>query len=96
MIKLALVLLVALVLSSMHLVRVSYDERRLYAERDKAQQAQKRLEAEWGRLKAQAQAQATPLRVERVAREKLGMAAANPAATAFVLGPVASQPGGAP
>ncbi len=82
--RLAAVLTVLLVLSSLYLVRVSYDERRLYTERDRAQQQQRRLEAELGRLKALAQAQATPLRVERVAREKLGMAVASPSGTAYV------------
>jgi cell division protein FtsL len=82
--RLAVVLLALLMLSSLYLVRVSYEERRLYSELDKAQEESRRLESEFTRLKAQAQAQATPLRVERVAREKLDMRLATPAVTQYV------------
>ncbi len=82
--RLAAVLLALLMISSLYLVRVSYEERRLFSELDKAQEESRRLESEFTRLKAQAQAQATPLRVERLAREKLEMRLATPAVTQYV------------
>ena len=91
--RLAGLLLGLLVLSSLYLVRVSYEERRLYRELDKAQEEARRLGAEHGRLTAQAQAQATPLRVERVAREKFDMRMATPSVTAYVAPPL-SLPSG--
>lgn len=77
-------LFVALLLSSLYLVRVSYDARRLFAELDKAQNEERALATEFERLKAERQAQATPLRVEKTARERLAMRNATPAVTQYV------------
>ncbi|MBX3622821.1 MAG: cell division protein FtsL [Rhizobacter sp.] len=82
--RLNLVLLVALVLSSVYLVRVSYDSRRLFAQLDRAQSEARQLEIEHERLKAEKQSQATPLRVEKVARERLAMRNASPSVTQYV------------
>lgn len=84
MTRLNFVLLVALICSSLYLVRVSYDSRRLYAALDVAQNDARKLDIEHERLKADKQSQATPLRVERVAREKLAMRTATPAVTEYV------------
>jgi cell division protein FtsL len=84
MTKLNAVLVVALLISSLYLVRVSYDARRLFAELDKAQSEERALEHEHERLKAEARAQATPLRVEKTARERLAMRNATPAVTLYV------------
>ena len=73
MTRLNLILLVALLLSSVYLVRVSYDERRLFAALDRARTEQRQLETEHGRLQAEQQAQATPTRIDKTAREKLRM-----------------------
>ena len=77
-------LLLALIASAVYLVRVSYDARRLFAEVDRAQAEERRLETESARLKAEQQSQATPSRVEKAAREKLGMRTATPAVTNYV------------
>jgi cell division protein FtsL len=93
MTRLSLALLLALIASSMYLVRVSYDTRRLFNDLDRAQSESRRLEVEHERLKSEKQSQATPLRVERVAREKLAMRTATPAVTQYVAyapGPAAS------
>ncbi len=82
--RLNLVLVVALLLSSLYLVRVSYDARRLFAELDKAQSQERALDLEHERLKAEARTQATPLRVEKTARERLAMRNATPAVTQYV------------
>ena len=84
MTRLNLLLLVALVISSVYLVRVSYDSRRLFAQLDRAQSEARQLEIEHERLIAEKQSQATPLRVEKVARERLAMRNATPAVTQYV------------
>jgi cell division protein FtsL len=96
--RVAVVLLALLVLSGLYLVQVAYEERRLFAELNKAQDEAQRLEAEFSRLKAQAQAQAAPLRVERLAKDKLDMRVAMPVSTLYVQAEAAgaSQPGGQP
>ncbi|MBL8332960.1 MAG: cell division protein FtsL [Rubrivivax sp.] len=81
---LAFLLLVALVGSSLYLVRTSYESRRLFAALDRARAEQRGLETEHVRLDAEARAQATHLRVERTARERLGMRTATPAVTHYV------------
>lgn len=92
MTRLNLVLLVAVLASALYLVRVQYESRRLYAEIDKAQGEARRLETERERLQAEKRAQATPLRVEKLAREQLQMRGATPAITQYV---TATQPVGA-
>jgi cell division protein FtsL len=84
MTRVNVVLLVMLLASCMYLVRVSYDARRLFTELDRAQGEERQLDTEFERLKAERQAQATPLRVEKTAREKLGMRTATPAITQYV------------
>ena len=79
-----LLLLVALLASSVYLVRVSYDARHLFGELDRAQSQQRQLETEYGRLDAERQTQATSARVEKTARDKLRMTAASPAITRSV------------
>jgi cell division protein FtsL len=78
------VLLIMLLASSVYLVRVSYDARRLFGELDHAQNEQRQLDTEYERLNAERQSQATPLRVEKAAREKLAMRTATPAITQYV------------
>ena len=84
MTRLNVVLLIVLLLSSIYLVRVSYDVRRLFTALDRAQSEERQLDTEHERLKAEKQAQATPLRVEKTAREKLAMRTATPAITHYV------------
>ncbi|WBY00770.1 cell division protein FtsL [Ramlibacter tataouinensis] len=84
MTRLNLVLLLAVLLSAMYLVQVQYESRRLYAEIEKAQAEARKLEVEHERLKVDKRAQATPLRVERLARDQLQMRPAGPAITQYV------------
>jgi cell division protein FtsL len=92
MTRLNIVVLIALVCSSLYLVKVSYESRRLFAELDRAQAQALKLESEHDRLLVDARAQSTPLRVEKVARERLGMRSATPAVTEYVVVPVAVAP----
>lgn len=82
--RLNVVLLLVLVASAMYLVKTSYESRRLFAELDKLQNEQRRLDTDHQRLLTERQAEATHLRVERVAREKLKMSAPTPAVTYYV------------
>lgn len=77
-------LFIALLLSALYLVKVSYEARRLFADLDKAQTEERALDSDAERLKAELRAQATPLRVEKTARERLAMRNATPAVTQFV------------
>ena len=84
MTRLNLLLLAAVLLASMALVHVSYDTRRLFTQLDKAQREARQLETDFDRLNAEKQSQATPSRVEAVARKELGMRTASPAVTQYV------------
>jgi cell division protein FtsL len=93
MTRINLLLLVALVISSVYLVKVSYESRRLFAALDKAQSEARQLDIEHERLKAEKQSQATPLHVERVARDRLAMRNATPAVTQYVYAPAGAASG---
>lgn len=82
---LALLLLVLLVGSGLYRVQVSYESRRLFALLERAKAEQHQLEIEHKRLTAERQSQATHLRVEKTAREKLKMRTASPEVTHYVL-----------
>jgi cell division protein FtsL len=79
-----LLLLLALIASSLYLVRVSYDTRRQFTLLDKAQSEARQLDTDYERLKTEQQSQATPMRVEKTAREKLAMRSASPNVTHYV------------
>ncbi len=80
--KLNLLLLVLLMGSSMLLVHTSHEARQLFSAVDRAQREQKQLDAEFRRLDAERQTQATHQKVERVARQRLQMQP--PALTVYV------------
>ena len=84
MTRISLVLLLAVMASAMYLVHTQYQSRRLYTELDRAVAESRRLETEHQRLQVEKRAQATPLRVERLARDKLRMHTATPAITHYV------------
>lgn len=88
--RLNVLLLLALIVSSLFLIRSAYDARRLFAEIHKSEVEATRLEGEFKRLEAERQAQATSLRVERTARERLAMRTVTPAVTMYVVDPAAA------
>lgn len=92
---LAVLLLAALIGSSLYLVNTAYEARRLFSLLDRAHAEATRLDIEFKRLDAERQAQATHLRVEKTAREKLQMRTATPAVTQYVLDPAATTPAAA-
>jgi cell division protein FtsL len=84
MTRLNIVLMLAVLASALYLVGVQYDSRRLFTELDRANTEARRLEVEHERLQVEKRAQATPARVERLAREKLQMRQATPGITTYV------------
>jgi cell division protein FtsL len=84
MIRLNLVLLLAVLASALYLVHTQYESRRLYAEIDKSLSEARRLVTEHERLQVEKRAQATPLRVEKLAKDQLQMRTASPAITQYV------------
>ena len=96
MTRLNLVLLVAVLASALYLVRTQYESRRLFAELDKATNDAHRLEVDHERLEFEKRAQATPLRVEKLAKEQLQMRTATPAITQYVRASGAAAAPGAP
>lgn len=84
MTRLSVLLLVALVLSGLWLVKTSYESRRLFAEIERAKAEEAQLSADEKRLDAERRTEATHLKVERTAREKLSMRLATADVTVYV------------
>ena len=95
MTRVNLLLLAALLASCLYLVKTAYESRRLFHALDRARVEQAKLDTEFKRLDAERQAQATHLRVEKVAREKLRMRTATPAVTQYVSDETAAPARGA-
>ena len=84
MTRLNLVLLLAVMASALYLVRVQYESRSVFVEVDRAVALAHKLEVENERLQVEKRAQATPLRVEKLAKEQLQMRTSTPAITQYV------------
>ncbi|KIQ34206.1 cell division protein FtsL [Variovorax paradoxus] len=84
MARLNLLLLMAVIATSLYLVHTQYRSRQLYTELDRVQQEARRLETDRDRLQVEKRAQATPLRVEKLAKEQLQMRTTTPAITQYV------------
>ena len=96
--RLSIMLLAAVMVSALYVVRVQYDSRRLFTDLDRANAEAHRLETERARLEVEKRAEATSLRVEKLARDKLAMRSITPAITEYVTSslalPAASAPQG--
>ncbi|MBP6766028.1 MAG: cell division protein FtsL, partial [Rubrivivax sp.] len=88
--KLNLILLVALLASSLWLVQSTHDARRVFSALDRAKKDEQQLAAEYKRLDAERQVQATHRQVQQVAKDKLRMRSATPDVMAYVVDPGAS------
>jgi cell division protein FtsL len=87
----SVLLLIALVVSGLFLVKTSYESRRLFAEIERAKAEEAQLAADAKRLDAERRTEATHLKVERTAREKLAMKLATPDVTVYVTDGRASE-----
>lgn len=81
--RLSFVLFIAVMGSAFVLVRTQYESRQLTTELDRTMRETHRIETELDRLEVERRAQATPLRVERMAREQLRMRTITPAITQY-------------
>jgi cell division protein FtsL len=81
--RLSVLLLIALMGSALYLVRVQYESRALTTELDRAHNEARRLDLEHDRLDVERRAQATPLRVEKLAHDQLHMRTITPAITQY-------------
>ncbi len=79
-----LVLLLGVIGSALYLVHTQYESRRLYVELEKAAAQNRKIESDNERLQVEKRAQATPLRVEKLAKERLQMRTVTPAITQYV------------
>ena len=84
MTRINLLLLISVLASALYLVHTQYESRRLFVELEKAAAQSRKLETENERLQVEKRAQATPLRVEKLAKENLQMRTATPAVTQYV------------
>ena len=73
MARLNLLLLALVVMSSLALIASQHQARKLYSELQMEQAAAKRFEEEMGRLQIEQSSWSTPTRIEKIARERLGM-----------------------
>ena len=85
-----LLLTLAVMATALYLVHVQYESRRLYVELEKANAQARKLEVAHESLQAEKRAQATPLRVERLAKDRLHMHSVTPAITQYVTLPDAA------
>ncbi len=74
----------AALFSALFLVHTQYESRRLFVELEKAGAQAHKLEVDHEALLAEKRAQATPQRVERLAKDKLQMRQATPSITQYV------------
>ena len=84
MTRLSIVLLLAVMASALYLVHVQYESRQLFTEMERATAEAHRLDVERDRLQVEKRGQATPLRVEKLARDQLQMRNTTPAITLYV------------
>lgn len=83
--RVAIFLLVVVMATAFYQVHRQYDLRLTFTELERAKSEAQRLAAEHDRLQVNKRAQATSLRVEKLAREQLGMQAIRPGITEYVL-----------
>ncbi|MDR2851983.1 MAG: cell division protein FtsL [Burkholderiaceae bacterium] len=84
MIRLNIVLLLAVIISALYVVHTQYVSRQLFTSIYRAQAEGRRLQTEADQLEVQKRAQATPLRIEALAREQLNMRSSTPSITLYV------------
>jgi cell division protein FtsL len=84
MTRVSLILLVATVVSALWLVHSHYESRRIFMDMESARKEAKRIEVDHDRMEVERRAQATPLRVEQIARQQMNMRTASPAITQYV------------
>ena len=82
--RLNFMLLLAVLASALYLVQTQYESRRLYVELEKAAGQSRKIETEGERLQVEKRAEATPLKIEKLAKDRLQMRTTTPAITEYV------------
>ena len=95
MTRLSVLLLLAVVASALALVHSHYESRRLFMVLESEGKETTRLDIENDRLQVERRAQATPLRVEQIARQQLQMRMVSPGITQYIAAPQAAASAGA-
>jgi cell division protein FtsL len=103
MTRLNILLLLAVIASALYLVQVSYETRRQFITLERERNQSQRLEQDADKLRVLLRTQATHLRVEQMARERLQMTVATPTVIQYLNAdgsvqarvPAASSPAGA-
>ncbi|MEY2874197.1 MAG: cell division protein FtsL [Pseudomonadota bacterium] len=85
MTRLNILLLLAVIASALYLVQVSYETRRQFIALERERNQSQRLEQDADKLRVLLRTQATHLRVEQMARERLQMTVATPAVTQYLM-----------
>lgn len=84
MIRLNLTLVIATLITMLYIVGVQYESRRLFIEVERVGLNVRKLEFENAALQVEKRAQATPLRIEKLAKERLNMRSALPSVTQYI------------
>jgi len=84
MTRVNLLLLVSVLLTALFLVHTQYESRRIFVELEKATSQGRKLDIDNETLQAEKRSQATPLRVDKLAKDKLQMVPASAAITQYV------------
>lgn len=79
-----ILLLLAVIASALYLVQVSYETRRQFIALERERNQSQRLEQDADKLRVLLRTQATHLRVEQMARERLQMSGATPSVTQYL------------
>jgi cell division protein FtsL len=87
MIRINFILLAAVLATMLYVVKTQYESRQLFVAIEKATVDVKRLELTHSSLQVESRAQATPLIIEKLAKEKLQMRSATPAVTQYISNP---------
>jgi cell division protein FtsL len=79
------ILLLASVLATMlYIVKIQYESRQLFVAIEKATVEVRKLELSHATLQVESRAQATPLIIEKLAKDRLQMRSATPAVTQYI------------
>lgn len=73
MLRLNFILLLVAVVSALGVVRANHEARKLFVAMEAEQKRMRDLDIEWGQLQLEQSTWAAHMRIEKLAREKLGM-----------------------
>ncbi|NYT79659.1 cell division protein FtsL [Alcaligenaceae bacterium] len=93
MIRLSFLFAALLTISALSLVTARFQSRQLFVKLDRLEDKARQLDTDWRRLQLERAELQRNVRVDRSAREELGMVPTTPDRTLYVEGPQPSAPG---